>query len=76
MLELPEPAGKFLRTRHKLLHAGELITHDGDTKQYWIDLDWLILSIILRLFDYDGPVYQYRFGAGHTVLRKHMNTDD
>jgi hypothetical protein len=71
-LRLPEPPGKLLVTRHKLLHEGELKPHDGDIEQYWLELDWLVLSIVLRLFDYDGPVYHHRFGASHTLLRNHM----
>ena len=62
-LRLQEPSGKFLATRHKLLHECVLDPHDGGVVQYWLELDWLVLAMVLRMFDYEGLVYHHRFGA-------------
>ena len=67
-LRLPEPSGKFLATRHKLLHECELDPHDGDVVQYWFDLDWLVLAMVLRLLNYEGLVYHHQLGAAAVSL--------
>jgi hypothetical protein len=68
-LRLTKPPGKFLATRHQLLHVGELNPDKSTVVEYWKDLEWLVLSMILRLFDYEGQVYHCKFGPQPILLK-------
>ncbi len=63
-MRIPEPTKKFLRTRNKLIHVGELEPPDGDISAYWVELEWLVLATILRLLGYSGEMYHMKLG-GH-----------
>ena len=76
LLGIPEPDSKLLAVRHKLLHLGELDPKDGDIRNYWIELDWLALSMVLRLFNYDGLVYHHKFGAQPVILADLISPGD
>jgi hypothetical protein len=61
-LGLPEPDAKFLKNRNRLIHSGELNQKDGSVVEYLQELDWLVLSMILRWLGYDGWVFHPKWG--------------
>ncbi len=72
ILRLPEPSGNFLSTRHKLLHVGDLDPSKSTVLEYWKELDWLVLRLILRLFNYEGSVYHAILGSSPRRLAEFL----
>lgn len=53
-VQLPEPGGKLLNSRHALLHAGDLKSKAGSNYALYLDVDNLVLTMTLRLLSYEG----------------------
>ncbi len=68
-LRIPEPPGKLLRLRHKLLHVGELDPAGEELHAYWKELESLALMMILRLLSYEGQFFHSRFGSHPVTLK-------
>lgn len=62
-LRIPQPSGRFLATRHKLLHLGDLSPTEGTMGEYFTELEWLVLALILCLLGYDGEFYHHKLGS-------------
>lgn len=67
-LGLPEPPKALLIPRNDLLHDGELKSRDDDNYKQYIELDWVILTLVLRLFRYEGTYYHRKLGIEPVVL--------
>lgn len=62
------PSGREMSVRHVLLHLGELDAPGGNSAQYWIDLDALVLTLLLRMLNYGGPAYHSTFGPNEVIM--------
>ena len=62
------PSGKEMGVRHVLLHLGELNAPGGDAVKYWLNLDALVLTLILRMWGYKGSVYHGAFGPNEVLM--------
>lgn len=56
-LLLPPPGKKLLGLRHKLLHIGEHDLEAGECRDKWLELDWVVTSIVLRMLAYEGEMF-------------------
>jgi len=66
---LKPPDGKFLRTRHPLMHVGNLHLPHMRVQSFWTQLDGLVLFLILRMLKYDGLAYAAHYGRHPIRLR-------
>jgi hypothetical protein len=71
-VDLPQPDGSLLRPRNSLLHNGELNMNSEDTVAHYLELDWVVLAMTLRLFAYDGVYYHPKFGHETVVLKEQL----
>jgi hypothetical protein len=71
-LRLPEPDKALLKPRNPLLHEGELTAANDDIVAHWIELDWVVLAMTLRLFQYEGVYYHRKFGHEPVSLRNQL----
>lgn len=62
-LDLPPPSRKLLAQRHKALHTGRFDNNQMDIRETWLRVDWIVLSMMLRLLGYSGPVFHPIVGA-------------
>lgn len=62
-LQLPPPSGALLTQRHKALHTGRFNDSASAIRETWLQLDWLVLSMLLRLLNYTGLVFHPTIGA-------------
>lgn len=75
-LDLPEPDKLLLRPRNDLLHDGELVSEDDDNIGHYLELDWMVLAMILRLFAYKGSYYHPKFGSSPVDLSSQLVTQN
>lgn len=71
-VRLEPPPTKLLRTRHRLLHVGELKPPDMTLVDYWKELEALVLLLVVRMLDYEGFVYASKFGASQILLKDYL----
>jgi len=71
-LGLPAPDPELLRPRNELLHDGELDPGDTGTHEHYLALDWVVLTMALRLFGYDGVYYHRTKGNEPVKLSDHL----
>lgn len=67
-LDLPAPSRAILAQRHKVLHTGRVDSNSLDMREIWLKADWIVLSMLLRLFGYTGQVFHPISGANPLPL--------
>ncbi len=73
-LHLPEPDRDLLVPRNDLLHDGELNPREDDLVAHYLELDWVVLTMVLRLLEYSGTYYHPKFGQHPVVLQDQLTT--
>ncbi len=61
-LRIPQPSERFPATRYRLLHLDDLSPTEGTVGEYWTQLEWLVLAMILSLLGYEGEFYHHKLG--------------
>jgi len=71
-VDLPAPDKDLLKPRNELLHHGELDTGSNDTVAHYLELDWVVLALTLRILGYEGMYYHPKFGTDPVLMKAQL----
>jgi hypothetical protein len=63
LLRLPNPRGRMLQTRHRVIHVGVVDLPLEQAIEYLMDLEHLVLTMLLRVMQYEGVYYHSSIGT-------------
>jgi hypothetical protein len=71
-MSLAAPSKEIIKARNDLLHDGSL--QKGKISHIYLELEWIVLALFLRMIGYDGVYYHRKFGNSLSILKKQLQT--